>query len=103
MYEVLFSKQAEKDKKLLKQVGLEKKARQLLDKLCKDPFQNPHPFEKILGDLNGKYSRRINITHRIVYKAVKKRVIILRMWTHYGDKYALDFYNFLFAYSCLWC
>lgn len=85
MYQVLFSKHAEKDKKLLKQAGLEKKAKQLLNILCKDPLQSPPPYEKLLGDLKGKYSRRINITHRIVYKIEGKQVIVLRMWSHYGD------------------
>ena len=85
MYEILFSKQAEKDKKLLKLAGLEKKAKELLNILSKDPFQTPPPYEKLLGDLKGKYSRRINITHRLVYKIEGKQVIVLRMWTHYGD------------------
>ena len=83
MYRVVFSKQAEKDKKLLKQAGLDNKAKQILNILCINPFQNPPPYEKLLGDLKGKYSRRINITHRIVYKVVDNEVIILRMWTHY--------------------
>lgn len=83
MYRVVFSKQAEKDKKLLKQAGLDNKAKQILNILCINPFQNPPPYEKLLGDLKGKYSRRINITHRIVYKVVDDEVIILRMWTHY--------------------
>ena len=85
MYQVLFSKQAEKDKKLLKQAGLEKKTKQILNILSKDPFHNPPPYEKLMGDLKGKYSRRINITHRLVYKIEEKQVIVLRMWTHYGD------------------
>ena len=85
MYEVLFSKQAEKDKKLLKQAGLEKKAKQLLDILSNNPFQVPPPYEKLFGDLKGKYSRRINITHRLVYKVEGNNVIVLRMWTHYDD------------------
>lgn len=85
MYQVLFSKQAEKDKKLLKHAGLEKKAKQLLNILSKDPFQNPPLYEKLMGDLKDKYSRRINITHRLVYKIEDKQVIVLRMWTHYGD------------------
>lgn len=83
MYRVVFSKQAEKDKKLLKQAGLDNKAKQILNILCINPFQNPPPYEKLMGDLKGKYSRRINITHRIVYKVVDDEVIILRMWTHY--------------------
>ena len=83
MYEILFSKQAEKDKKLLKQAGLEKKAKLLLDILSNDPLQAPPPYEKLLGDLKGKYSRRNNITHRLVYKIEGNQVIVLRMWTHY--------------------
>ena len=85
MYEILFSKQAEKDKKLLKQAGLEKKTKQLLDILAINPSQTPPPYEKLLGDLKGKYSRRINIVHRLVYKIEGNKVIVLRMWTHYGN------------------
>ena len=85
MYEVLFSKQAEKDKKLLKLAGLEKKTKDLLNILSTDSLQTPPPYEKLLGDLKGKYSRRINITHRLVYKIEGNQVIVLRMWTHYGD------------------
>ena len=85
MYEVLFSKQAQKDKKLLSQAGLEKKTKQLLDILSNNPFQTPPPYEKLMGDLKGKYSRRINITHRLVYKVEDNQVVVLRMWTHYGD------------------
>ena len=85
MYEVLFSKQAEKDKKLLKQAGLDRKAKKLLDILSVNPLRNPPPYEKLRGDLKGMYSRRINITHRLVYKIEKKQVIVLRMWSHYSD------------------
>lgn len=87
MYTVLFSKQAEKDKELLKRAGLEIKAKHLLDILMKNPFKVPPPYEKLIGDLKGLYSRRINITHRIVYRVHDKNVIVLRMWTHYGDKF----------------
>lgn len=83
MYTVLFSSIAEKDKKLLKQAGLENKTKELLNILIKNPFQNPPPYEKLLGDLKGLYSRRINITHRLVYKVENKNVIVLRMWSHY--------------------
>lgn len=85
MYIVVFSKQANKDKKLLKRAGLEDKTKQLLNIMKENPFQSPPPYEKLIGDLKGLYSRRINITHRIVYKVVNKQVVILRMWTHYGD------------------
>ena len=85
MYEVLFSKQAQNDKKLLSQAGLEKKTKQLLDILSNSPFQTTPPYEKLMGDLKGKYSRRINITHRLVYKVEDNQVVVLRMWTHYGD------------------
>jgi toxin YoeB len=65
--------------------GLKPKALELLALLAKDPFQNPPPFEKLVGDLAGAYSRRINIQHRIVYEvfAQEKTVRVLRMWTHY--------------------
>lgn len=85
MYTILFSKEAEKDKKLLKRAGLEKKTKELLNILMENPFQNPPSYEKLRGDLQGYYSRRINITHRLVYMIEKKNVIVLRMWSHYGD------------------
>lgn len=84
MYEVLFSKQAEKDKKLLKRAGLEAKTKNLLNIISNNPFQNPPRYEKLVGNLQGYYSRRINITHRIVYSVSGKQVKVLRMWTHYS-------------------
>ena len=74
-----------KDAKKLAASGLKSKAQELLDVLASDPFQNPPPFEKLVGDLAGAYSRRINIQHRIVYEVFAKQKIvrILRMWTHY--------------------
>jgi len=98
MYLVKFSKQAEKDKQRLKAAGLEKRARDLLDILLQDPFQNPPPYEKLVGNLKGNYSRRINIQHRLVYSVLPNIagyddlsghpadgiVLIKRMWTHYA-------------------
>jgi len=84
-WEVVFAKQAVKDAKKLSTSGLKPKAQELLAVLADDPFQNPPPFEKLVGDLSGAYSRRINIQHRIVYEvfAKEKTVRVLRMWTHY--------------------
>ena len=80
-----YTKQAGKDAKKLKAVGLKDKAELLLELLRSDPFANPPPFEKLVGDLSGAYSRRINIQHRLVYQVLKreKTVKVLRMWTHY--------------------
>lgn len=72
MWEVLFTKNAEKDKKLLKRAGLDKKAEKLLDVLRTNPFQNPPAYEKLIGDLNGYYSRRINVQHHLVYRVLEK-------------------------------
>lgn len=82
---VVFAKQALKDAKKLVASGLKAKAQELLAVLANDPFQNPPPFEKLVGDLAGTYSRRINIQHRIVYEVFlkEKTVRVLRMWTHY--------------------
>ena len=84
-WEVVFAKQALKDAKKLAASGLKSKAMGLLEVLASDPFQNPPPFEKLVGDLAGAYSRRINSQHRIVYEvfASEKTVRVLRMWTHY--------------------
>lgn len=78
---------AQKDAKKLSQANLDIKAKKLIEILKKDPFQNPPPYEKLVGNLKGAYSRRINIQHRIVYevKEEEKVVRILRMWTHYGE------------------
>ena len=94
MYLVRFSKQADKDKKMLKGAGLEKKAKELLNIVANNPFQMPPPYEALLGNLNGFYSRRINIQHRLVYQVYSDCVVvdgieyegtvkIVRMWTHY--------------------
>jgi len=84
-WKLLFTGQAQKDAKKLKASGLKPKAVRLLDILKEDPFQDPPPFEKLIGDLSGAYSRRINIQHRIVYQVLKDEHIvkIIRMWTHF--------------------
>jgi Txe/YoeB family toxin of toxin-antitoxin system len=84
-WEVVYARQAMKDAKKLAASGLKPKALELLAVLAEDPFQNPPPFEKLVGDLAGAYSRRINIQHRIVYDvfADEKTVRVLRMWSHY--------------------
>jgi Txe/YoeB family toxin of toxin-antitoxin system len=84
-YLVVFTKQAQKDAKKLASAGLKQKAQGLLDILESDPFQSPPPYEKLIGDLSGAYSRRINIQHRLVYQVLtNERVVkVLRLWTHY--------------------
>jgi toxin YoeB len=84
-WNLVFTKQAQKDAKKLASSGLKAKAQVLLQILEENPFQNPPPFEKLLGDLAGAYSRRINIQHRLVYQVVdSERVVkVLRLWTHY--------------------
>ena len=86
MWALVYAKHALKDAKKLAASGLKPKAQQLLDVIANDPFQIPPPFEKLVGDLAGAYSRRINIQHRIVYEVftAEKTVRILRMWTHYA-------------------
>jgi len=81
----VYTPQANKDAKKLRRSGLKPKAEALLDILRADPFQSPPPFEKLVGDLAGAYSRRINIQHRLVYQILKRERIVkvLRMWTHY--------------------
>lgn len=83
-WELVYSKQALKDAKKLKAAGLQSKAEALLDVLATDPLQNPPAFEKLVGDLAGAYSRRINIHNRLVYEIFpdQKIVRVLRMWTH---------------------
>ena len=84
-WRLVYSKQALKDAKKLKAAGLKPNAEALLAVLAADPFQNPPPFEKLVGDLAGAYSRRINIHNRLVYEvfARQKTVRVLRMLTHY--------------------
>ena len=94
MYLIKFSKNADKDKKLLKSAGLEKKAKLLLDIIAEDPFKIPPPYESLVGNLSGFYSRRINIQHRLVYTVYAEQITennvsyegiiqVARMWTHY--------------------
>ena len=85
MWEVVFSKNADKDKHRLKQAGLDKKTKALLSILQENPFQNPPPYEKLIGDLKWYCSRRINIQHRPVYKVDQEhhRVEVRSMWTNY--------------------
>ncbi len=84
-WNLVYSKFALKDAKKLSAAGLRDKAQTLLDLLEVDPFQNPPPYEKLVGDLKGAYSRRINIQHRLIYEVFRKEktVRVLRMWTHY--------------------
>jgi Txe/YoeB family toxin of toxin-antitoxin system len=84
-WNLAYSKYAIKDAKNLSAAGLKDKAQDLLNILQLDPFKNPPPYEKLVGDLKGAYSRRINIQHRLVYEVFveEKTVRVLRMWTHY--------------------
>lgn len=84
-WKLVYSRHARKDAKKLADAGLKNKASALLQLLARDPFANPPPYEKLVGDLSGAYSRRINIQHRLVYQVVKaeKTIKVLRMWTHY--------------------
>jgi Txe/YoeB family toxin of toxin-antitoxin system len=85
MWELRYSKHAVKDSKKIIEAGLKEKTKKLLSILENDPFQNPPPYEKLIGDLAGAYSRRITIQHRLVYQVFEpeKTVRIVRMWTHY--------------------
>ena len=85
MWQLYFTKQAQKDAKKLASSGLKPKAQELLDILREDPFASPPPYEKLIGDLSGAYSRRINIQHRLVYQVLEneRAVKVLRLWTHY--------------------
>lgn len=84
-WQVLFTRQAQKDARKIAQAGLRRQAEILLEVLSHDPFQNPPRFEKLVGDLEGAYSRRINIKHRLVYQVLEKEGIVkvLRLWSHY--------------------
>ena len=86
-WRVVYTKQAQKDATCLAAAGLKRKAQALIAVLTEDPFQSPPRFQKLVGDLAGAYSRRINIQHRIVYQVLEQeRVVkVLRMWTHYGE------------------
>ena len=85
MYVLRFTKKADKDKVLIKRAGLEKFTRELLTIITENPYQNPPPYEKLVGKLDGKLSRRINIKHRLVYAVfeAEKAVKIISMWSHY--------------------
>ncbi len=84
-WQLAFTKQAQKDAQKLKAANLKTQAEKLLGLLRENPFQNPPPYEKLVGDLARAYSRRINIQHRLVYQVLEKErtVKVLRMWTHY--------------------
>lgn len=84
-WRIVYTKQAQKDAKKLAAAGLKSKAQELLVVLTENPYQNPPPFEKLIGDLAGAYSRRINIQHRLVYQVLdtEKTVKVLRLWSHY--------------------
>ena len=84
-WRILYTKQAQKAAKRLASSGLKEKTQGLLRVLEEDPFQSPPPYEKLVGDLSGAYSRRINIQHRLVYQVLEddRIVKVLRMWTHY--------------------
>jgi Txe/YoeB family toxin of toxin-antitoxin system len=84
-WRLVFTKQAQKDAKKIARSGLKPQAERLLELLKENPFLNPPPYEKLVGDLSGAYSRRINIQHRLVYQVLDdiKTVKVIRMWTHY--------------------
>lgn len=84
-YELFYTRQARKDAKKLKGAPLAAKAKELLERISDDPFVDPPPFEALVGDLKGAYSRRINIQHRLVYQVLEKEKVIkvIRLWTHY--------------------
>jgi len=85
-WKIVYTKQAQKDAKKLASTGLKNEAKSLLNIIQKDPYQNPPPYEKLVGDLSGAYSRRINIQHRLVYQIYEKEKIVkvIRLWTHYA-------------------
>ena len=82
---LVYAKQAQKDAEKLASAGLKEKAKSLLEVIADNPFQNPPPYEKLVGDLAGAYSRRINIQHRLVYQVLQEEraVKVLRLWPHY--------------------
>ena len=85
MYTVVLSKRAAKDRALLKASSLDQKAKELLGIIAENPFRNPPPYEALVGNLKGLYSRRISYQHRLVYQVLEEQntVHVLRMWTHY--------------------
>lgn len=84
-WEIVYTKQAQKDAKKLYSTGLKNKAQNLICIIKENPYQNPPPYEKLIGDLSGSYSRRINIQHRLVYQVYEKEktIKVIRLWTHY--------------------
>ncbi len=84
-WKLVYTKHAQKDARKLASSGLKPKAQELLTLIAEDPFRRPPPFEKLIGDLSGAYSRRINIQHRLVYQVLEgQRVVkVLRLWSHY--------------------
>jgi Txe/YoeB family toxin of toxin-antitoxin system len=82
---MVYTRQAQRDARKIAAAGLRPQAERILDILCRNPYQTPPPFEKLLGDLSGAYSRRINIQHRLVYQIMEEERIVkvIRMWTHY--------------------
>ena len=84
-WRIVYTRQAQKDARRIALAGLRKKAEHLLEILSANPFQSPPPYEKLVGDLSGAYSRRINIQHRLVYQVLEEihTVKVIRMWTHY--------------------
>lgn len=84
-WRIVYTRQARKDAKKLSKSGLRQRAEELIQVLQEDPYRSPPPFEKLVGDLAGAYSRRINIQHRLVYQVIddERAVKILRLWTHY--------------------
>lgn len=84
-WKIVYTKQAQKDAKKLVSAGLKQKAEKLLELLKENPFKNPPEYEKLVGDLTGAYSRRINIQHRLIYQTYQKEktIKVIRMWTHY--------------------
>lgn len=84
-WQLVYTTRAQKDAKKLAAAGLKRKAQELLAVLISNPYQNPPPYEKLVGDLNGAYSRRINIQHRLIYQVLdeKQVVKVLRLWSHY--------------------
>ena len=87
MYRIVYRKQALKDLEKIKASTLKNKTKKLIDIIKENPFQNPPPYEKLIGDLAGAYSRRINFQHRLIYQVLEKEntIKILRMWTHYEN------------------
>jgi len=85
MYSIVYTKRASADVPKLKSAKLDKKAKVLIDLLRETPFKNPPPYEKLVGDLSGAYSRRINIKHRLIYEVIEniKTIKIISLWTHY--------------------